>query len=156
MFSRFKQCHTSEERHHKTTFPRGCNPEQLTRKSCPVPDPGDKGILLPPPWQTHHSQCRVSTACSSLRTIPAQSIQGTAWNLLCLMSPAEAVDFKGLCPTPLGSFSSKEKFNKTINTRRTMSIIIHSSILLVPHENPSGFKKQTSSLCWFLRTFKAT
>lgn len=87
---------------------------------------------------------------------PCPEHPGTAWNLLCLMSPAHGVDVKGLCPTPLGSFSSKEKFNEAINTRRTMSITIHSSILLVPHENPSRFKKQTSSLCWFLRTFKAT
>lgn len=143
-----------------------CNTEQLTRKSCPIPDFGNKGISFLPTGQAHHTpvqgQHTSHVRWASLQ-VPednpcrrAESTEGTAWKL-----PLPDVIYRGhgfqrTVQHLLAEFNSKEKFNKAINTRSNVRIIIHSSIPLVLHENPSRFKKQTSSLCWFLRTSKAT
>lgn len=68
-----------------------CNTEQLTRKSCPIPDFGNKGTWFPPTWQTHHTpvqgQHTFHVRWASLRVpednpcCSAESIESTAWKL---------------------------------------------------------------------------
>lgn len=109
-----------------------CNTEQLTRKSCPIPDLGNKGTSFPPPWQTHHTPSAGSAHLPCEVSQPAgpwgQSLlQNREHRGHCLETASAWCDLqrawisKDCVQHILAVFNSKEKFNKAIDTRRTVS-----------------------------------